>query len=84
MVAAGSYSKPALTDVVCVRSDLVAGANVGGQIWNDAGSGGDMDVSLWQIASPSPVYILTSNSFSVHPAYGRPESSAVSYGIKLN
>ena len=48
-----TYAKPALDSVVCVRSDLVVAASIGGSHWNDSGSGGDQDGSSWDIVAPA-------------------------------
>lgn len=83
MVAMRSYAKPSLTEVVCVRNDLVTPAKIGAQIWNDGGSGGDMDVSIWQIIGGSNANVLVSNSFYAHGSYSQPKSAQVCYGLKL-
>lgn len=48
-VAQRGYNKPALDEVVCVRTDLVVRAEVGSSIWADHGSGGDRDFSSWGV-----------------------------------
>ena len=43
----GRRRKPERRDYMCVHESLVVRARVGPEIWNDHGSGGDEDVSLW-------------------------------------
>tara|TARA_Y100000588_G_scaffold30105_1_gene29248 strand:- start:1485 stop:2798 length:1314 start_codon:yes stop_codon:yes gene_type:complete len=47
----GSDAKPDVREVMCVREDLTADGILDGNtfIWDDAGSHGDHDVSLWEI-----------------------------------
>ncbi|MDW3646399.1 MAG: Vps62-related protein [Bacteroidia bacterium] len=83
-----SHGKPALNEVVCVRNDLTTYASVGKFIWNDGGSGGDRDVSLWQINPPrnsqdNKESFITSGSFCGHGSYGTLNSSEVAYAIKV-
>lgn len=49
VITGENYPKPALTAVVCVRSDLVVPGKIGAQIWRDSGSGAKLDVSVWGI-----------------------------------
>lgn len=81
--------------VACVRSDLVTGANVSDLIWNDAGSGADHDVSVWQIGplSPpagSPMTYLTSGSFCAYASHNKPLTTpvvnalAVEFPLEMN
>lgn len=52
LVAQMGYGKPSLEDVVCVHKDLVVKGKAGAFIWNDDGTGADMDLGTWQIAVP--------------------------------
>lgn len=45
------YNEPAKSSVVCLRSDLVVPATVGRLIWDDKGSGADMDGGFWDIST---------------------------------
>lgn len=87
-VIARSYGKPALTEVVCVRKDLVVGASIGNQIWSDRNSGGDHDGSAWMITPPqqskhSKVAYITSGSFAFVKSHGKPGSSNVGHALKV-
>lgn len=87
-VAMRSHGKPPLNEVVCVRNDLTTYASVGSFIWNDGGSGGDRDVSLWQIKPPSisqdsKESFITSGSFCGHGSYAALTNSEVAYAIKV-
>ncbi|MDW3646400.1 MAG: Vps62-related protein [Bacteroidia bacterium] len=83
MVVMNSYSKPSLSEVVCVRNDLVAPAEIGDLIWHDRGSGGDMDVSLWQIKVGMNSEMIVPNTFFAHANYSKPRSAPICYGLKL-
>ena len=84
---ASNGAKPALTEVVCVREDLVIGTSVGKFIWNDGGSGGDHDGSVWYINPPSiqdeKKAYMTSGSFIFNRAHGKPSVSDVAYGLEV-
>jgi hypothetical protein len=87
-VAARSYGKPGLQEVVCVRKDLVEIATIGNQIWSDAGSGGDADGSAWMITGPnqskqSKQSYITSGSFVFVKSHGKPNFSNVAYALKV-
>jgi hypothetical protein len=54
-VATSNHDKPSVSDVWCVRADLVAtGGFAGGCAWQDAGSGGDNDVAAWPVVLGEP------------------------------
>lgn len=53
VVAQRGWSKPALTDVVCVREDLTVMGKAGAYIWHDAGTGANNDFGSWAIDIPS-------------------------------
>jgi len=50
-VATRGYAEPDVREIMCVREDLTADGTLDGNtfIWNDEGSQGDLDVSLWEI-----------------------------------
>lgn len=72
-VVTGNYLKPALTAVVCVRSDLVVQGRIGSQIWNDSGSGSSNDVSLWGIVPNDDG--MNSGCFFAHGSHSTPTST---------
>jgi hypothetical protein len=87
-VAIRSHGKPSLSEVVCVRNDLTTIANVGRQIWNDAGSGGNYDLTLWRINPPSfpkdsKLAYLTSGSFVGHASHSALKTSALANAIRV-
>ncbi|MEZ4883159.1 MAG: Vps62-related protein [Chitinophagales bacterium] len=81
-VAMSSYNKPSLTDVVCVRENLVVPAVIGQPIWTDRASGGDMDVALWAIEAVSHSGTIPSGSFCGHASYNQLTRSEVCYALK--
>ncbi|MBP5946148.1 MULTISPECIES: Vps62-related protein [unclassified Pseudomonas] len=48
-VCTSDHDKPSLNSVRCVREDLVVGANIGNQIWNDKSSGAKNNFSAWSV-----------------------------------
>ncbi|MDH4743142.1 Vps62-related protein [Sphingomonas sp. CBMAI 2297] len=49
-VAASGYLKPSLSDIWCVRADLVtSGVFTSGPAWRDAGSKGRHDIAAWPV-----------------------------------
>ncbi|MEL7531649.1 MAG: Vps62-related protein [Bacteroidota bacterium] len=80
-VATRSYEKPSVKEVVCIRKDLVRRVSVGGQIWNDRGSGGDMDISLWNLGMGDECNTLLSNSFFAFSQYYQPSEATTAFGI---
>jgi Vacuolar protein sorting-associated protein 62 len=49
-VAVSNHGKPSVDDVWCVRADLVTdGTIIDPSVWDDRGSGGDHDLSAWQV-----------------------------------
>jgi hypothetical protein len=52
LVAQRGWSKPAVTDVVCVREDLTVPGAPGAFIWIDQGTGADYYFGSWYIDSP--------------------------------
>lgn len=53
IVAQYGWSKPALTDVVCVREDLTVMGKVSSYIWHDEGSWANNDFCSWSISIPT-------------------------------
>ena len=87
-VAIRSYGKPSVNEVMCVRNDLTTIASVGKQIWNDAGSGGDVDLTLWRINPPSfpkdsKFAYLTSGSFVGHNSHAALRVSNAANAIRI-
>ncbi|WP_421109222.1 Vps62-related protein [Streptomyces sp. NEAU-S77] len=84
-VFVSGYNSPNPAQYACVRKDAVGGhryvreARIGGEIWNDRGSGGDRDVSVWAVqAPPYPPdrvdrLIMGVDGFITNPAYSKPE-----------
>lgn len=52
ILCVSGYDKPKKSSVVCIRKDLVLPAVVGSLIWNDAGTGANMDGGFWNIDLP--------------------------------
>ncbi|KUJ11218.1 uncharacterized protein LY89DRAFT_239696 [Mollisia scopiformis] len=48
-VVAAGYNAPSLDDIWCVRSDLVTAGKFSDLVWDDHGTGGDNDVSIWDV-----------------------------------
>ncbi|PHH91001.1 hypothetical protein CDD83_1979 [Cordyceps sp. RAO-2017] len=79
------WGEPSLNSIWCLRADLVKdGAFPDTDIWNDRGSGGAWDCSLWQV-TPKPVGVSGSESipvfadtFRFNGAYSRPNSGLAS------
>jgi len=87
-VAIRSHAKPSVWEVMCVRNDLTTIATVGKQIWNDAGSGGNYDLTLWRINPPSfpkdsKFAYLTSGSFVGHASHAALTNSALANAIRV-
>ncbi len=83
MVGMNGHGKPHREAVVCVREDLTVPVRVGEYIFDDRGSGGDSDLSVWGIAAPNVgAPLLTSGAFCAHRSYGRLESSPVCNALK--
>lgn len=74
MVATASYEKPGLQEVICIKKDLTVEGFAKAEVWNDKGSGGDQDISVWDVRTPE-VFVdgeysfVTSNSFWTFPGY---------------
>jgi hypothetical protein len=73
-VATASYKKPSLKEVVCVKEEYTAFGLTETMIWNDKGSGGDQDVSIWDIRTPNvfsdgEYSFVKSNTFWANPSY---------------
>lgn len=73
------YDKPSLTDVVCVRKDLVTDGVIGDLIWDDTGTGSDVDFGAWSIAvtnryTDAGAICLAPNTFIGAPSHDRPTS----------
>ena len=62
-VADVGYSKPYINNYRCLRQDLVTPTQAGNLIWNDRGSGGDMDVELWRIPSDLGLFKAQGNYY---------------------
>jgi Plant protein of unknown function (DUF946). len=60
-VAQSGYSKPSISNYVCVRKDLCVDTVPGPLIWNDKGSGANKDVSLYQIIGVVSAFVAQGN-----------------------
>ena len=49
---AGHSNKPSLDAIRCVRADLTANAKIGNRVWQDKGTGADVDFGSWEVAPP--------------------------------
>ncbi|WP_435260545.1 Vps62-related protein [Streptomyces sp. 1222.5] len=72
-VATNGYTKPSLNAIRCLRSDLTI-LGKGSKVWDDAGSGADEDVSIWQ-ADARDYTGLTSSTFHASSSHSAPSSS---------
>ena len=52
VVAMAGYGKPSLDAIRCVRADLTANAKIGNRVWQDVGTGADVDFGSWEVAPP--------------------------------
>jgi len=83
MVGMNGHGKPHREAVVCVREDLTTPVGVGEMISNDQGSGGNLDLFVWGIATPGVgAGLLGSGSFCAHRSYARPSNSPVCNALK--
>lgn len=88
VVAANSWNKPSLTDVVCVRSDLVTTAEAGPLIYNDRGTGAYMYLSAWKTdqpdAGPHDMAYLVTGTFVAVNTWDKPTASPMLYVLKVD
>jgi len=52
VVAQSGYNKPPLSNIVCLREDLVIAGKAGAFVWNDDETGANMDFGGWLIDQP--------------------------------
>lgn len=81
-----NYDKPSYHAVRCVREDLVMAAQVGEPIWNDKGSGGPNDLSLWSITLPDAAageLYLAPGTFIGNSTYAKPSHAVYSLRLAL-
>ncbi|MFC1964314.1 Vps62-related protein [Chloroflexota bacterium] len=79
VVAMGSYGKPSLDAIRCVRKDLTANAKIGDMVWIDKGTGADTDFGSWEVAPPDApnapgMAYLKPGTFVAHTSHGAPSS----------
>jgi len=55
------YDQPTITNYRCIRKDMATDAAAGAWIWSDGGSGADNDVSLYQNAGASGLFVAQGN-----------------------
>ncbi|WP_437317548.1 Vps62-related protein [Sorangium sp. So ce385] len=67
-VAAGNYTKPSTDLIRCVKSEYVLSGG-SAKIWDDAGSGADADVGIWEATTKSYRGLPTS-TFVSRPSHG--------------
>ncbi|WP_437486707.1 RICIN domain-containing protein [Sorangium sp. So ce1014] len=67
-VATGNYTKPSTNLIRCVKSAYVLSGN-SAKIWDDAGSGADMDAGIWEATTKSYRGLPTS-TFVSRPSHG--------------
>ena len=68
------YDMPSTDVIYCVRKDLTYYGKVGDLIWNDHGSGGDHDLSVYQMTNFQQVYddatiLISANTFYAEGNY---------------
>ena len=73
-VSQNGYDTPNITNMRCVRNDLVTAASIGALIWSDKGSGASMDVSIYSIIPP-PSIDAPFGLFYAQPNYNPPVGS---------
>ncbi|MDA7631217.1 Vps62-related protein [Verrucomicrobia bacterium] len=70
--------RPGLSEILCVRRDLVEVGGYGARVYNDAGSGADANFSAWNVVAPANCIHLA--SYVGHAGYGIPDE--VPYCLK--
>lgn len=60
-VAQEGYGKPTISNYRCLRHDLTVTTQAGTLIWDDKGSGGSMDVELWNIVGDKGLFKAQGN-----------------------
>src|SRR5262249_8086047 len=55
------YNKPSIANYRCVHKSLVDSGPVGNLVWNDQGSGADMDVEVFAVADISGLFVAQGN-----------------------
>ena len=70
--------QPGLSEILCVRRDLVEVGSYGRRVYTDAGSGADSDFSAWNVVAPANCIHLA--SYVGHAGYGVPDE--VPYCLK--
>jgi len=73
-VVQSGYDKPSTNDVRCVNSALVRTALVGSQVWNDKGSGGNTDGSIWAVMATEGG-VVPQGLFLAQKGYNQPSGS---------
>jgi hypothetical protein len=88
VVAADTWSKPSLTDVVCVRTDLAITAEAGAFIYDDRGTAAYMFLSCWKVdqpdAGPHDLAYLVTGTFVGVNNWSRPSASPMLYVLKVD
>jgi hypothetical protein len=88
VVANNTWNKPSLTDVVCVRSDLVMTGEVGAFIYDDRGTAANRFLSCWKIdqpnAGPHEMAYLVTGTFLAVNTWDRPSASPMLYVLKVD
>ena len=69
-VVTGSSTAPALTSVVCVRSDLCVEASIGELLWSSAYTGANTNSNSWNIVAP--VGAINIGAFAANGSYDPP------------
>jgi hypothetical protein len=80
-IFAKGYNKPAASDMVCLRTDLIIRGALGVEIYNDKGSGASMDIDVYQVTTPNLVQpsknaIIAANTYVANNCYQPPYGSA--------
>ena len=70
--------QPGLSEILCVRRDLVEVGSYGRRVHTDEGSGADSDFSAWNVVAPANCVHLA--SYVGHAGYGVPDE--VPYCLK--
>lgn len=87
-VATASYEKPNLQEIVCIKEEYTAFGLTENMIYTDKGSGGDQDISIWDVRTPNIFYdgeysFVKSNTFWANPSYEMLDLEHVNNTISL-
>lgn len=87
-VFVNGHDAPQGMQVMCVARELTIDGTIGGEIYDDSGSGAKMDFGAWQIDASTafidtPDGIFAVNSFVGAQTHDKPQSSVVAHNLRL-